>query len=107
MKSRLTIITLLVAGILLIGAGAALAVSGVSGSGSSGSAQYSTDTTDTQTVLPTSETNAPPTQDTGQVSSGGNEVPFTGYAAIPVLLAGAALLGTGLVMRRRTAHRRL
>ncbi len=104
MKSRLTIITLLVAGILLIGAGAALGVSGVSGSGSAGSAQYTTETTNTQAVLPTSET-SPPTQGTGQVSSGGSEVPFTGYAAIPVLVAGVALLGTGLVVRRRTVRR--
>ena len=40
-----------------------------------------------------------------QVEQGTGEsagLPFTGYAAIPVLLAGLALLGTGLVLRRRT-----
>lgn len=35
-------------------------------------------------------------------ASGGSDLPFTGYAAIPMLLAGIALLATGLVVRRRT-----
>ena len=109
MKSRFVITTMLVLGVLMSGAGAGLAVSGVSGDGSSGEAQYTTDTTDTQTVLPTTESNPPsptitdnPTQETRQVESSDNELPFTGYAAIPVLLAGIALLSVGVVMRRRT-----
>lgn len=32
----------------------------------------------------------------------GQQLPFTGFAAIPVLLGGLALLGTGVVLRRRT-----
>ena len=32
----------------------------------------------------------------------GSELPFTGFAAIPVLLGGLALLSGGLVLRRRT-----
>jgi cobalamin biosynthesis Mg chelatase CobN len=36
------------------------------------------------------------------LSNGGNQLPFTGYAAIPVLLLGLGLLGTGVVMRRRS-----
>lgn len=36
------------------------------------------------------------------LSNSGNQLPFTGYAAIPVLLLGLALLGTGAVMRRRS-----
>lgn len=32
----------------------------------------------------------------------GQELPFTGFAAIPVLLGGLALLATGAVLRRRT-----
>ena len=48
------------------------------------------------------------TQPTRQVESGaqgngGGQLPFTGFAAIPILLGGVALLATGLVMRRRTA----
>ena len=32
----------------------------------------------------------------------GSELPFTGFAAIPVLLGGLALLTGGLLLRRRT-----
>jgi uncharacterized surface anchored protein len=106
MRSRLAITSVLVVGVLMSGAGAGLAISGSSGSGSAGSAQYETDTTDTQTVLPTTETNIPTqtkAQETRQVSSNdSNQLPFTGYAAIPVLLAGLGLLSIGVVMRRRT-----
>ena len=42
----------------------------------------------------------------GAQAGGGDdeELPFTGFAAIPVLLGGVALLTTGLVLRRRTAN---
>ena len=110
MRSRLAITAVLVVGVLMSGAGAGLAISGSSGAGSAGNNQYPTETTDTQTVLPTTETNPPsgttstsPAQETRQVSSNdGSQLPFTGYAAIPVLLAGLSLLGLGVVMRRRT-----
>jgi hypothetical protein len=36
-------------------------------------------------------------------ASGGDALPFTGFAAIPILIAGIALLAGGLVLRRRTA----
>jgi len=121
MRSRLAIMSVLVVGVLMSGAGAGLAVSGVSGSGSSGDAQYPTETTDTQTVLPTTETNTPECTDTNDVDSAGNpcaqekrqvssndssSLPFTGYAAIPVLLIGLSLLGAGVVMRRRVSDSR-
>jgi len=35
--------------------------------------------------------------------AGSNELPFTGFAALPVLLAGLVLLSAGLVMRRSSA----
>ncbi|HEV2774411.1 MAG TPA: hypothetical protein VGV90_02360, partial [Solirubrobacteraceae bacterium] len=35
-------------------------------------------------------------------AAGGSDLPFTGFAAIPMLLGGIALLATGLVVRRRT-----
>jgi hypothetical protein len=115
MRSRLAITTMLVAGILMSGAGAGLAVSGVSGSDNASKAGYPTiSTEDVQTVLPTTETNTPtgentPTEatETRQVASNDDSsLPFTGYAAIPVLLAGIGLLGLGLVMRRRASHDR-
>jgi hypothetical protein len=78
-------------------------------------------------VLPAEETNAPstpPTSDSAPTAGSGNggvlpaqatqptrqqaaaaqtsQLPFTGFAAIPVLLGGLALLSGGLVLRRRT-----
>lgn len=46
---------------------------------------------------------APVTQETRQLAAaqGDDELPFTGFAAIPVLLLGLALLSTGFVLRRR------
>jgi hypothetical protein len=39
----------------------------------------------------------------GAQGTGGEEqLPFTGFAAIPILLGGVALLTTGLVLRRRS-----
>ena len=37
-------------------------------------------------------------------SSPAREIPFTGFLAIPVLIIGVALLGTGLILRRRTTQ---
>jgi len=37
----------------------------------------------------------------GVQDSGEEQLPFTGFAAIPILLGGVALLTTGLVLRRR------
>ena len=44
-----------------------------------------------------------------QVEAGANNdsnLPFTGFAAIPVLIGGIALLSAGLVLRRRTGDER-
>jgi hypothetical protein len=38
-----------------------------------------------------------------QGTSGTSQLPFTGFAAIPVLLGGIALLTTGLILRRRAS----
>jgi hypothetical protein len=54
-------------------------------------------------VLPAEESN-PGTQPTRQAAAAAqtSQLPFTGFAAIPVLLGGLALLSGGLVLRRRT-----
>ena len=130
MKSRLVILSMLVLGMLLSTAGAGLAVSGISGGNNAAEAQYGTPTPTPpptgnvlgdqdqsqggQDVLPEqSQGNSPaPTTPSVQPSrqveagAGNSQLPFTGFAAIPILLGGIALLTVGLVLRRRTGDER-
>ena len=41
-----------------------------------------------------------------QAGANNSKLPFTGFAAIPVLLGGIALLSAGLVLRRRSGDER-
>jgi hypothetical protein len=115
MKSRLTILAMLVAGMLLCTTGAGLAVSGLSSSGNASSAAYPDERPQGDVLgeeesgggggeLPAQEAQpAEAAQPARQVEAGsGNELPFTGFAALPVLLGGVVLLGGGLVLRART-----
>jgi hypothetical protein len=125
MRSRLAIIAMLVFGMVLSTGGGALAVSGfTSQSDSAATAQYGDNGNEgeegngDQGVLGEDEAGGGPTEDNagggpaqpnrqveaGAQGGGGNELPFTGFAAIPILLGGVALLTTGLVLRRRTSH---
>ena len=129
MKSRLVILSMLVLGMLLSTAGAGLAISGVAAQDNASRAQYGA-STPTPGTTPTgggnvlgdedSGTNAP-AGNTSPGGGGGNDVqparqveagtnnsslPFTGFAAVPVLLGGIALLSAGLVLRRRTGEQR-
>jgi hypothetical protein len=122
MKSRIVILSMLVFGMLLSTAGAGLAVTSMSGQDNAGVAQYGTSAPSTPST-PQSEVLGD--QDSGQGVSpannnggGGNKVqparqveaganagsslPFTGFAAVPILLGGIVLLSAGLVLRRRT-----
>ena len=125
MRSRLAIIAMLVFGGLLSTGGGALAVSGFSSQQDNAAAtQYgpSTDDKGDQGVLGEDESGGPAgTQDNGgggedngtqparqveagvQATGGEEQLPFTGFAAIPILLGGVALLTTGLVLRRRSS----
>jgi hypothetical protein len=127
MKSRLAIIGMLAVGMLASTTGVGLAIDGLGGNDAS-VAQYGGTNNNggpNGGVLGEGENNngspnnnngggnnatpAPTTtalQPTRQVEAGasGGTLPFTGYLAIPVLLAGVALLGTGLVLRRRSAN---
>jgi hypothetical protein len=130
MKSRLVILTMLVLGMLLSTTGAGLAVTGLNNDNAS-IAQYSTPT---PSSTPTGGGGVLGEQDTGngngtapennggggspspgssvqparQVEAGANNstLPFTGFAAIPILLGGIALLSAGLVLRRRAGDER-
>ncbi len=132
MRSRLAIIAMLVFGMVLSTGGGALAVSGLtSHSGHAALQQYGPDDNGKDNgnagVLGDEDTGGPaggqtdnpaPTtapdegvQPTRQVEAGaqnteeGGQLPFTGFAAIPILLGGVALLSAGLVLRRRTGER--
>jgi len=121
MKSRLAILSTIVVGGFMSFTGAGLAVGGHEAS----KAVYGTPDVPTQTVLPPSEvlgeTESKGEQPAGEEAGGqpagtndvqpaaqvagaqGKQLPFTGFAAIPVLLGGLALLSAGLVLRRRSA----
>jgi hypothetical protein len=122
MKSRLVILSMLVFGMLLSTAGAGLAVTGLS-SQNAGVHQYGPDTSpapDSGGVLgdedagageqpaaapaPGGDSDVQPSRqaEAGVGNSSGGELPFTGFAAIPILIGGVALLTTGLVLRRRS-----
>ena len=126
MKSRIVILSMLVLGMLLSTAGAGLAVSGLAGQDNASTAQYGTSTPtggggvlggedSGNDVLPEDNTGGGDTSPSGsavqparQVEAGAtnSSLPFTGFAAVPVLLGGIALLSAGLVLRRRTGEQR-
>ncbi len=117
MRSRLAILGMLVLGMILSTGGAGLAISGLASSNDNAAvSQYG----------PGDQGNKPDDEVLGEDDTGGGpenngpvdvqperqaelgvqdtseELPFTGFAAIPVLVGGIALLGGGLVLRRRT-----
>jgi hypothetical protein len=117
MRSRIAILTMLVAGLLFSGAGAGLAVTGIAGNDQASIAQYGSGNdqggnsvggetvgggTEGENSSPSAGTGVQPARQ-AQFSSGqdNGQLPFTGFAAIPLLLLGVALLGAGLVLRRR------
>jgi hypothetical protein len=123
MKSRLAIIGMLVAGMLASTTGVGLAIDGLGGRDASVAQYGHNGGKPNGGVLGENENNgggnngggnntSPNTtttlQPSRQVEAGasGGTLPFTGYLAIPVLVGGVALLGTGLILRRRAADDR-
>jgi hypothetical protein len=121
MKSRLAILSMLVLGMVFSTAGAGLAIGGLADShGSAASVQYNhkpsgggvagqeenNQPAGTEQNQPTGTQNVQPTAQVEAGAGGGSTLPFTGFAAIPVLLGGIALLSVGLVLRRRGASDR-
>ena len=121
MKSRLAIMAMLVAGMLLSTTGAGLAVTSL-GSNDASVAQYGPGGGEEGAngggggtnhgggqgdVLGASDqgTEVQPARQV-ETGAGSGQLPFTGFLAIPVLLGGVALLSTGIVLRRRTASER-
>jgi len=115
LRSRIAITMILALGILMSLGGAGLAVSGLGGSGDASNVQYSNDSggsggsgsSNTTTLSDPGDSSDPAdVQPAAQEESSGDdgELAFTGFAAIPVLIGGLALLSSGFVLRRRSAR---
>ena len=102
MKPRIAVAFILALGLLTSGTGATLAV--ISESGSAAQVQYP-DLKPNDSVRPDVLGQEPGTvavQEEEQVaSSGGSELPFTGFLAIPLLVAGVGFLVAGGALRAR------
>ena len=114
MRSRLAILLMLVLGLTFSTTGAGLAISGFADGGGQAAATQYDDGDDGGGVLPDSdngdnngggdaadETDEADVQPARQFESAqGGSLPFTGFAAIPVLVLGLGLLSAGLIVRR-------
>jgi hypothetical protein len=111
MKSRLALMLMIVAGLMLSTTGATLAVTGSSGSGSAAQNEYLQEGEEgvsggerlagEEGAQPDEAAEAQPAQEAAQAeaAAGGDGLPFTGFLAIPLLIGGVALMGTGAVLR--------
>lgn len=109
LKSRIAITLILALGILMSLGGAGLAVSGLGESGDAADVQYFNDPGDPgdpgRTTTLSDPGDSGDVQPAAQQSSGDDDkLPFTGFAAIPVLIGGLGLLCSGFVLRRRSAR---
>jgi hypothetical protein len=120
MRSRLALIAILAFGALFSGTGAVLALdTSLSASqvtyqptnnqptvlGQNQSGQTPTTPTTTPQTLPSTTSGTPaakPAQQAAATTTSGETLPFTGLAAIPILLIGLGMLVLGAVIARRT-----
>jgi hypothetical protein len=101
MRFRLAVSALLAIGVLMSGGGAALALSGSSSQGQAAEVVYPPPA---NTVVG-GQTNVQAQAPRQAAVAGEREIPFTGFAAIPVIGLGVVLLVAGVVLRRRSAVR--
>jgi hypothetical protein len=110
LKSRVAIVAILVLGVLSGGTGTTLALSGGSEQGSAAQAQYPGGVKGQQEgsngVLgrtessPNSGTAVQGTQQVAATQGSNSNLPFTGLAALPLVLLGFGLLGAGGLLYR-------
>ena len=116
-RPRLVLTGMLVLGIMLSTAGVGLAISGLAANGSAGKAQYGNPGGPPPGKPPTGRGSHSQLSSSGRTGARSTAVnatgqtkatseksglPFTGLAAIPLIVAGVALLITGIGLRRRT-----
>jgi len=104
MKPRIAVALVLAVGLLASGTGATLAV--ISESGSAAEVQYpelKPKESVNPGVLGSDPGGGAAVQEEQQVATGGSELPFTGFLAIPLLVVGVAFLVTGGVLRSRSS----
>lgn len=112
MKSSITMTALLALGLLFAIPGATLAVTGLSNGDSAGAAQYDPlpppgGCLDGRADCIRGRTTADPSQASRQLSGDDKQsLPFSGFAALPLLLLGLVMMGTGVVGRRRLRRNR-
>ncbi len=76
--------------------------SGVKGERTSGSTDTDTDTDTANDAFGARVSPGVEVARQRQATSTGKQLPFTGFAVVPLLLIGVALIATGLVLRRRS-----
>jgi len=132
MKSRFALLTMIVAGLMMSTTGATLAVTGTSGSGSAANNEYyytppkpdDRGVSGGETLAGAEEGADQPGRPGGGAGGGGGDqpavaaqeaaqaeaavgeksLPFTGFLAIPLLIGGIALLGTGAALRWKAGN---
>jgi hypothetical protein len=114
MRSRIAILLMLVAGLLVSTTGAGLAVQGATGNGNAAQNQYPQEddggvlgeevADEEGTVSEPDEPTQPTRQVEVGVQAGDAELPFTGLAAIPIIVLGLVMTVGGVVLRRRTGR---
>ena len=105
MKSRLALTMILVLGVMMSGTGATIAITGASDKGSAAAGEYGLGGNGGNNLAGQNQGGGgDDTQPVEQVAAqgGSGSLPFTGFVAIPLLVGGVALAGTGAVLRRRT-----
>lgn len=107
MKSRLALTMVIATGMLMGTAGVTMAVSGNSGSDSAAKQQYAPpgeDKNDSAVLGLSDEDVAPPSDQVATANTDSGSLPFTGFAAIPLLVLGVGFLTVGVVLRLRLSH---
>jgi hypothetical protein len=109
MKPRIAVALVLAMGLLTSGTGATLAV--ISESGSAAQVQYpdlkpkETTKVDPGVLGSEPDNGGSAVQEEEQVATGGSELPFTGFLAIPLLVVGVGFLVAGGFLRSRSGDK--